>query len=261
MRAQTSTYGPATYGDTGGAAYCDEVYGPDLSPRHPLVELLAARMPPGGLGLELGAGTGRVALPWRVALGPKGGDVEALDASVAMLKRLVAKAGADRPTVHLGDMTAFDLPRRYHLVAIVNQTIWGCMDLPALKALMVTVRRHLHRGAHLVVHAALPPLHEFRPGPAGMAREIVRSVTPEAVHRLVGHYDPSTQMFTAMNMLTTADGQTRGWPERYRYCLPGEIDLAAELAGLELAERHGGADARPFDARATEHVSVYRAPP
>ena len=79
-------YGPETYGDRIAAVY-DDFYG-FPGETDVLVEGLAALAGPGPI-LELGIGTGRVALP----LVARGLDVHGVDASEEMMARLCVKPG------------------------------------------------------------------------------------------------------------------------------------------------------------------------
>src|SRR5215475_2378458 len=79
-------YGPATYGDWIAGFYYDR-HAP-LDNDDPMIETLA-RLAGGGCALELGIGTGRVALP----LSSLGVPVHGIDASAAMVERLSAKPG------------------------------------------------------------------------------------------------------------------------------------------------------------------------
>jgi hypothetical protein len=52
----------------------------------------------------------------------------------------------------------------------------------------------------------------------------------------------------------------RMYPVQSRYAWPAELDLMAQLAGLELASRTAGWEGTAFEATITGHVSVYRLP-
>jgi hypothetical protein len=47
----------------------------------------------------------------------------------------------------------------------------------------------------------------------------------------------------------------------HRYIWPAELDLMAQLAGLELETRHADWSGTEFTADSRSHVSVYRKPP
>jgi hypothetical protein len=50
---------------------------------------------------------------------------------------------------------------------------------------------------------------------------------------------------------------TKLYPVSVRYAFPGELDLMARLAGLELRERWGSWRRDAFTAESGRHVSVY----
>lgn len=132
---------PAAYGEAFAACY-DRLY-PRLD-RALLARLLALAR--SGPVLELGTGTGRVALP----LAQRGLEVWALDASMSMLALLRQRSGARPPLCVQMDMAAFALPRRFALITLLVDTL----DLlpPSRQAAVFTcVARHLApRGVLLV---------------------------------------------------------------------------------------------------------------
>ncbi len=50
------------------------------------------------------------------------------------------------------------------------------------------------------------------------------------------------------------------YPVVVSYAWPTELDLMAQLAGLELEHRWGGWTRPPFTATSSQHVSVWRKP-
>jgi 2-polyprenyl-3-methyl-5-hydroxy-6-metoxy-1,4-benzoquinol methylase len=95
-------FGPATYGERIADSY-DELY-PSSSNTDAMVETLA-KLAGSGPALELGIGTGRVALP----LASKGLSVHGIDASEAMIKRLQAKPNGASISVTVGDFANVDV--------------------------------------------------------------------------------------------------------------------------------------------------------
>ena len=79
-------YTSATYGDAFADVY-DDWYG-DLADRDATISTVAALTPAGGRVLELGVGTGRLAVPLATALRPNDATVTGIDTSAAMLERL-----------------------------------------------------------------------------------------------------------------------------------------------------------------------------
>ena len=87
-------YSPETYGERVAGIY-DELYTHlDLRAIDTLAELAGK-----GPALELGIGTGRIALP----LAEKGVEIHGLDASPSMIEQLRAKPGGDRITITQGN--------------------------------------------------------------------------------------------------------------------------------------------------------------
>ena len=68
------------------------------------------------------------------------------------------------------------------------------------------------------------------------------------------------QRLEASHVVLSVEG-VKVHPLVIRYCWPAELDAMARVAGLELAERYGDYDRRPFTGSSTRHVSVYRRVP
>lgn len=104
----------------------------------------------GGPVLEVGAGTGRVALP----LAQAGHSVVALDRSPAMLSRLRPKlrgALARRIRPVLGDMRDFHLDERFPLALVADNTFAWLLEKPDQERALVGLREHLVPGGLLVL--------------------------------------------------------------------------------------------------------------
>jgi SAM-dependent methyltransferase len=128
----------------------------------PLWRELAGAAP--GPVLEIGAGTGRVALD----LARAGSAVTALDSDGELLAELAARAAAEglRVATAQADAHAFDLGTRFGLIAAPMQVVQLLGDRPAFLA---TARRHLAAGG-LVAIAFADELEAFEPeeGRAGL---------------------------------------------------------------------------------------------
>src|SRR5512132_2508868 len=113
-------YRPETYGDRIPDVYDAMTAGlPDPAD---CVDRLAELAGPGP-ALELGIGTGRVALP----LAARGVQVHGVDASAAMVERLRAKPGGDAIDVTLGDFAAVPVEGSYPLVYVVFNTFFALL--------------------------------------------------------------------------------------------------------------------------------------
>jgi SAM-dependent methyltransferase len=145
------------------------------------VELYAGLAPPGGTVLELGAGTGRVA----IALAERGLSVEGVDLAPAMLAQAEAKRAslpapvAERIRFRMGDMAALALGRLFDVVIC---PFFGLAHLPAGSAWKNTfsvMARHLKPGGRCAVHLPLAELMAH-PGPSDRTRPVLRLPTGEA---------------------------------------------------------------------------------
>jgi SAM-dependent methyltransferase len=88
---------------------------------------LLAELAGDGRVLELGVGTGRVALP----LAARGVAVEGIDASPAMVAQLRAKPGGEVIPVAIGDMASLETHGPFRLVYVVFNTIFGLLTQDA----------------------------------------------------------------------------------------------------------------------------------
>ncbi len=114
-----------------------------------------------GPALELGAGTGRIALP----LSARGVSVEGIDSSPAMSQKLAEKPGGGDIRVAIGDFSDFDLGRDFSLVYVVFNTLFGLQDQESQVRCFASASRHLRPGGEFVVEAFVPDLRRFRRRP------------------------------------------------------------------------------------------------
>lgn len=70
--------------------------------------------------------------------------------------------------------------------------------------------------------------------------------------------DNATQRGVSHHVHYTPDGAARVGFSPFRYVWPAELDLMAQLAGLELESRHADWAGAPFTGESASHVSVYR---
>lgn len=238
-------YGASTYGDRIAGVY-DEFYG---GPSAAMIDLLSDL---GGRGpvLELGIGTGRVAIP----LTARGMPVHGVDASAAMLDRLRAKPGADSIELTVADFGELALDHRFSLVFIVFNTFFNLMEQEAQVACFRRAADHLLPGGRFLLEAFVPDLARFDRGQRVSATRLDpnRVVIDAAVH------NPVAQQVDSQHIVITEEG-VKLYPVQLRYAWPAELDLMAELAGLRLESRWGGWEREPFTASSQTHISVYRA--
>lgn len=203
----------------------------------------------GAAVLELGAGTGRVAIP----LARGGLDVTALDRSAAMIGHGQARAAEAGVTLTWaeGDMTAFELPRRFDAIVIALNTLLHLHTRVEHEALFAAVRRHLAPGGRLA-------LSVLSPDPRTLSRP--PSHWLELSDGLID--DPEGGRFAVQESIDYdhATQRTRGWfrfhypgrdeavvvPVDLRMIYPAELEALVHHHGFEIVERHGDWDGAPF---------------
>ncbi len=239
-------YDASTYGDRFAEIY-DDWY-PDNFATGETVEGLLA-LAGGGPVLELGVGTGRLALPLAAA----GLEVWGLDSSQAMLDRLATKPGADRVQRHLGDM-AGPLPGGpYSLVFIAYNTFFGLLSDAAQALAFRHVSDVLAPGGRFVLEAFVPD----DPPRTGSGVE-VRHLAADRVVLSAHRYDADSQTAEGSFVEFTESGGVRLRPWAIRYSTPSQLDAMATAAGLACESRHAGWDRSTFGEHSAHHVSVYR---
>jgi SAM-dependent methyltransferase len=213
---------------------------------------MLAELAAGGRVLELGIGTGRLALPLR----QRGIDVEGIDASPAMVQRLRSKPGGGEVPVTLGSFATFKVDGRFSLIFVAFNTFFALLSQEDQLGCFGAVAAHLEPGGAFLIEAFVPDLSRFDRGQRLQATDVeVALVRIDAAR-----HDPVGQRIVAQHMVLTEAG-TRLYPVQLRYCWPSELDLMARLAGLRLESRLGGWLREPFTAASGKHVSIYRAAP
>ncbi len=200
-----------------------------------------------GAALELGIGTGRIALP----LSARGVPVHGIDLSAAMLAQLRAKPGADRIAVTEGDFADTRLDQTFRLGYLVFNTIMNLTSQDAQVACFRTMAAHLEPGGCFVIEVMVPDLQRLPPG------ETVRPFQLDADHLGFDSYDVANQGLISHHFFRQPDGGWQRGSIPFRYVWPAELDLMAALAGLRLRERWDGWQRAPFTSQSRQHVSVW----
>lgn len=237
-------YLASTYGDRIAGAY------DSLHARHDAAAIdLLAELAGAGPALELGIGTGRMALP----LAARGIAVHGIDASEAMVARLRAKpGGADMP-VTIRDFREFQLDERFALIYVPFNTFFALQSQDEQVSCFQSVAAHLHEGGSFVIEAFVPDPTRFERG----QRVSVTDMRTDAVALEASRHDPVSQLVESQIVQLTDEGVTL-FPVRLRYAWPSEIDLMARLAGMVLHERWASWRREEFGASSPFHISVYR---
>jgi SAM-dependent methyltransferase len=239
-------YGPETYGERIADVYDDWFVLGDADREAALLAELAA----GGPALELGIGTGRVALP----LAARGVEVHGIDASPAMVERLRAKPGGRDIPVTIGDMAEVPVDGEFSLIFVVFNTLFMLPSQAAQVRCFRNAAAHLAPGGRFLVRAFVPDVSRIERGQAIG----VGSVSLDTVRLDATRYNALQQTAETTQMRVTESG-IRLMHAKLRFAYVPELDLMAELAGLNLESRWSDFDKSPFTDESGFHVSVYRA--
>jgi SAM-dependent methyltransferase len=211
----------------------------------PAVDFLAD-LAGSGAALELGIGTGRIALP----LAQRRLRVHGIDLSEAMVARLRAKPGAEDIGVTIGDFATTTVDARFSLAYLVFNTIMNLTTQDEQIACFQNVAAHLEPGGCFVIEVGIPELQRLLPG------ETIRAFDVSDTHLGFDEYDVVTQGLISHHY-TAVDGKLELHSVPFRYVWPSELDLMARLAGMTLRERFGDWKREPFTSESTKHISVW----
>jgi len=228
------------FGDEVAASYDDD--GPMFSAEviGPTVEVLV-ELAGDGPALELGIGTGRVAIP----LARRGVRVHGIDLSEAMVARLRKKPGAAEIGATIGDFATTRVEGTFRLAYLVFNTIMNLTTQDAQVACFENAARHLERGGFFVIEVMVPDLRRLPPGECYVPFDVSET------HVGIDEYDVANQGLISHHY-TNRLGSVP-----FRYVWPAELDLMARIAGLTLRERWRDWDRSPFTSESRKHVSVW----
>lgn len=229
---------PSAYGDAIADVY-DDWYATatDVEGTVAMVRSLGTRV------LELGIGTGRLAVP----LADAGAEVHGIDASPAMVERLHAKR-PDIP-VTIGDFSDVDVDGSFDVVLLAFNALLNLVSLAEQERCLRNATARLAPGGCVVVET-------FVPGDDVPASGLdVRKVTPEEVQWSVFTVDDRV---VSGSIVTVREDGNRLRPWRIRLTTPDELDAIAGRAGLGRESRAGGWRDEPFTPDSDRQVTVYR---
>jgi SAM-dependent methyltransferase len=210
-----------------------------------VAEVLAA-LAGGGRALELGIGTGRIALP----LARRGVEVHGIDLSRAMVARMRAKPGGDAIGVTIGDFATTRVDGAFRIAYLVFNTINNLTTQDAQVACFRNAAAHLEPGGCFVIEVGVPELRRLPPGQTVLPWQ----VTP--TRWAFDSYDMATQAMSS-NYLTLENGRGEYRSIPFRYVWPSELDLMAQIAGMRLRDRWEDWNRQPFTGESRQHVSVW----
>jgi SAM-dependent methyltransferase len=243
-------YDALSYGEAFADVY-DEWYAAISDIDATVADLLALAGP--GPVLELGVGTGRLAVPLAEAGRANGVHVIGVDASPAMLARLT-----ERDTAHLvhavcGDMASGLPSGPFTLVFAAYNTLFNLTTDGAHAACFGAVAERLTRGGRFVVEAFIPD------DPPARGDDIaIRTLTADRVVLSITRHDADRQSASGQYVELSEAGGVRLRPWSIRYATPAQLDAHATSSGFELEHRWEAFGQVPFGADSARHVSVYR---
>jgi SAM-dependent methyltransferase len=209
-----------------------------------LVELAGS-----GRALELGIGTGRIAVP----LARRGVPVHGIELSKAMAARLHAKPGAEDIGVTIGDFATTTVEGKFSVAYLVFNTIGNLTTQSAQVACFRNVAAHLDPGGCFVIEVGIPDLQRLPPG------DTMRVFHAGETHWGIDEYDVANQGLTSHHF-ELVDGRFELHSVPFRYTWPAELDLMAQLAGMSLRDRWSDWRREPFTSDSRKHVSVWEKP-
>jgi SAM-dependent methyltransferase len=198
--------------------------------------------------LELGIGTGRIALP----LAQRGFSVHGIDASPAMVAHLRAKPGGEHIPVTIGNFADMAVEGRFTLIFVVFNTFFGLLSQDDQVRCFLGVAQHLTDDGVFVLEAFVPDVTRFDRD----QHVEVRQVTTDGIHLETSVHDRVQQRIMSQHVVLSEQG-IRLYHVQVRYAWPSELDLMARLAGLQSRYRWAGWAQEPFTATSGSHVSVY----
>ena len=239
---------PESYFDERVAATY-EVKWPELFERaavDPAVNFLAD-LARSGSALELGIGTGRLAVP----LSQRGVRVHGIELSPAMAARLRAQPDADGIGVTMGDLATATVSETFGLVYLVRNTIMNLTTQDAQVECFRNAARQLEPGGCFVIEVMVPELQRLPPG------ETVRAFTVTPRHLGFDEYDIAAQGVISHHYWVD-NGELETFSAPFRYVWPSELDLMARIAGMTLRERWSDWNREPFTSGSMSRISVWR---
>lgn len=210
-----------------------------------------AELADGGRALELGIGTGRIAIPLALA----GVKVSGIDASHSMVRKLRAKPHGDEIPITIGNFADVAVEGDFSLIFVALNTFFLLPSQEEQVRCFSNAARRLSERGTLVIEAFVPDLTPFSQGQSVRAAR----VGEHEVRLDLEHHDSVNQLFKRQQVFIREDG-IRMCPLQFRYAWPSELDLMAQIAGLRLRHRWAGWQREAFTSQSEMHISVYERP-
>ncbi len=235
------------YGDAAADLY-DEEFSPPVDPG--VVEFLVG-LAGGGSVLDVGAGTGRVALP----LAQAGCPVTAVDISEHMCAAVRAKSAGLAIECLQQDVTVIRPPGSHQVAICLFNTLYMLGDPAAQSRALANIADCLLPGGRLLIEAFLPDSGRFSPR-GDLSR--VRSISADRVVLQFSLHHAEVQRIDGSDVVLR-NGSVRLVPFTMHYLSLGQLDDMAARAGYALERRCPDWQwDRAVDGGTSNVVSVYR---
>jgi SAM-dependent methyltransferase len=212
----------------------------------------------GGPVLEIACGTGRLTLPIAAA----GMKIAGLDVSRPMLERARRRSAALGLNVRWieQDCSAMSFDGEFALAFCAANAMQHLLDLDSICAFLQAAKRALRPEGRLI-------LDVFQPNPAKLARPFdVRYLHKTFTTRdgteiqveAASEYRADTQILRFQLFYLRAGKLLRTKEVRMRCLFPEELLALCRWNGLNVTERYGDYDARPFGASSPKQILICR---
>jgi SAM-dependent methyltransferase len=201
-----------------------------------------------GKALELGIGTGRIAIPLLKA----GVNVHGIDVSESMVAKLKVKPGGDKIPVTFGNFADIPVDGKFSLIYVVFNTFFSLLTQEEQVRCFQNVANHLEAEGVFVIEAFVPDMARFT---AGQTTRVIK-IDDNELRIDASQVEMDKQLISSQHVIFTDHG-TRFYPVKIRYVWPSEMDLMAKLAHLHLRERWSNWEKASFTTQSKMHISVY----
>ena len=247
VQLNTANYQSFTYGDAFADVY-DDWYTriAEVSNVEGTVALIS-NLSEGLDVLELGVGTGRLALP----IAAMGVPTTGVDSSSEMLKRLTARDTSGLVTTHLADMASWLPAGPFKVIFCAYNTFFNLVDADDQEKCLQLVRDRLTPDGLFILEAFVPSNYPLLPTRGVESRHMTDATVLNITIR-----EPSTGLIRGQSIEIKETGVTlRPW--RILIKTPDELDQVATRHGLKLVDRWQDWHQSPFTSSSDHHVSLY----
>ncbi|BCL30473.1 class I SAM-dependent methyltransferase [Streptomyces aurantiacus] len=203
---------------------------------------------PKGRVLELGVGTGRLAL----RLADMGMNVHGIDASEPMLQKLRERDSAARIKVSVGDFTESLPDDKYDVVLMSGGTFFLIASQERQIETLELMKSRLKSDGVVVIENYDPTYHHRNAEPATRTFPLENGILIET-ETVVRLYQAAITSRTVVG----AEGFQGTFNEHLRYVWMSEFDLMARIAGLKLRDRFSSWKREPLTMDPSAPVNRY----